>query len=148
MGIFASAVHRFIRPATGLSVLGIAVALTGCGGGSSSTPPPPPQVTVTLSSTTVVVPQDGTQVTLPVTITPLVSTVSVTVTGLPAGMTQQFSTTTSGSIGNVTFAGSAAAAAGSYPAVVTVTENGQTATANFTLVSAVVATVGKTTDTT
>lgn len=148
MGIFASAVHRFIRPATGLSVLGIAVALTGCGGGSSSTPPPPPQVTVTLSSTTVVVPQDGTQVTLPVTITPLVSTVSVTVTGLPAGMTQQFSTTTSGSIGNVTFVGSAAAAAGSYPAVVTVTENGQTATANFTLVSAVVATVGKTTDTT
>jgi len=111
-------------------------------------PPPPPTLTVSLGTSSVIVPQDGTQVTLPVTITPLLSTVSVTVTGMPSGVTQQFSTTTSGSLGNVYFAGSTAAAAGSYPAVLTVSENGQTATANFTLVSAVVAKVGSTNDTT
>jgi hypothetical protein len=105
-------------------------------------------LTVTLGSSSIAVPQDGTPVTLPVTITPLNSTVSVAVTGLPAGVTQQYSTTTSGPLGNVTFVGSASAAAGSYPAAVAVSENGQTASANFTLVSAVVAKVGSATDTT
>jgi hypothetical protein len=103
---------------------------------------------VTLGSSTVVVPQDGTSVTLPVTITPLNSAISVTVTGLPAGITQQYSTSSSAPLGSVTFVGSATAAAGSYPAVVQVNEGSQTATASFTVISAAVAKVSSTTDTT
>jgi hypothetical protein len=118
--------------------------LAGCG---SSTPATLVPLTVTPAASTVVVPQDGTAATLALTISPLNSTVSVTVSGIPGGITQQYSSSSSAPMGSVTFVGSAAAAAGSYPAVVTVSEGGQTASANFTLVTAVVAKVGSTQNT-
>ena len=67
---------------------------------------------------------------------------------LPARITVQYPTTTSGSPLSLTFAGSASAQAGTYPAVVQVSEGGQTATAKFNVVSAVVAMVGAAKDTT
>ena len=51
-----------------ISLLSVAIGLAGCG--ANVTPQPAP-LTVTLGSSTVVVPQDGTPVTLPVTISPL-----------------------------------------------------------------------------
>ena len=135
----------FIHRAFCVCCLALAIALAGCGVNHSTAPT---VLTVTLGSSSIAVPQDGTPVTLPVTISPLTGTVSVSVSGLPAGVNIQPSTTGSVVIGSVTFVGSATAAAGSYPAVVHVSENGQTASANFTLVSAVVAKVGSATDTT
>jgi len=124
--------------------LSFVMMLAGCG---SSTPATLVPLTVTPAASTVVVPQDGTAATLALTISPLNSTVSVTVSGLPGGITQQYSSSSSAPMGSVTFVGSGTAAAGSYPAVVTVSEGGQTASANFTLVSAVVAKVGSTQNT-
>jgi hypothetical protein len=137
--------HRSFFPILCALTLALTIGLGGCGVTTSAKPA---TLSVTLGGSTIAVPQDGTPVTLPVTINPLNSTVSVTVTGMPAGVTQQYSTTASGPLGNLTFVGGATVPAGTYPAVVTVSENGQTASANFTLVSAVVAKVGSATDTT
>ena len=131
-------------PVLGILSFVIVMVLVGCG---SSAPAALTTLSVTPGASTVVVPQDGTPVTLALTISPLDSTVSVTVSGLPAGIAQQYSTTSSAPLGSPTFVGSASAAAGSYPAVVTVSEGGQTATANITVVSAVVAKVGNAQDT-
>ena len=139
MSTFRASARLILR----FSLLTAALGLAGCGSSVSTSPAP---LTVSLSSSTVVVPQDGTPVTLAVTISPLHSTYSETVTGLPTGVTQQESITTTAP-GSLTFVGSATAAAGSYQAVLTVTEGGQTATASFTLVSAVVAKVSAATDT-
>jgi hypothetical protein len=68
------------------------------------------------------------------------------VAGLPGGITEQSSG--SGTAYNITFTGSASAPAGSYSGVVQVSAGSQTAMASFTLVSAVVAKVGNSTDTT
>jgi hypothetical protein len=117
----------------------------GCGSSSSA---PPVTVSISLGSATVVAPQDGTAATLPVTVTVAGASgpANVTVSGLPSGVTSQFVATSSG--GTLTFTGSAAAAAGSYTPTVQAALSGQTATQSFTLVSAVVAKVGSTTDTT
>lgn len=120
----------------------MAITLAGCGGGSSA----PAPLSVSLGSSSLVVPQDGTPSTLPVTIGGAGSSVTVTVSGLPSGVTEQH-TVTSGSVGSVTLVGSAAAAAGSYTVAVNVSSGGQTASQTFALVSAVVAKVGSATDT-
>jgi hypothetical protein len=126
---------------------GLLIALTGCGsGGGSGTPPV--ALGVTLGSTTVVVPQDGTAITVPITITGATGLATVTVSGLPIGVTQQFAAVNGGPSGTITFTGSTSAAAGSYSPVVDVSTSSQSAPQNFTLVSAVVAKVGNTTDTT
>jgi len=138
--------HQSLVQLLGFCFFGFAVILAGCGGGSSSTPPPP--ISVTLGSTTVVVPQDGTQVTLGVTISGASGTPTVSVGALPAGITAQFAATGSGPSGTLTFTGSSSAASGNYKPVVAVALAGQNASAPFTLVSAVVAKVGGATDTT
>lgn len=122
---------------------GMLTVVAGCGSSSA-----PVTLSITLGSTTVVVPQDGTAATLPVTIsvTGASGSASVTVTGLPTGVTAQFAASSTG--GTLTFTGSTAAAAGTSTPTVQATLSGQTATQSFTLVSAVVAKVGSTTDTT
>ena len=130
-------------PVLGIFSLSFVMVLAGCGGSSGSGGTQQPTLTVSLGASNVVLPQDGNPVVLPVTINPSGNTASVIISGLPNGVTEQYSATG----GAVTLMGSAAAAAGSYPSVVTVSESGQTASANFTLVSAVVAKVGSTQDT-
>lgn len=103
-------------------------------------------LSLSLGSSSLVVPQDGTPTTLPVTINGTGGAVTVTVSGLPSGVTQQ-NAATSGSAGSVTLVGSAAAAAGNYTVTVNVSSGGQTASQTLTLVSAVVAQVGSATDT-
>jgi len=137
-----------------LAVLSAGLVLTagGCGG-SSSTSTPAATVSVSLGNTSVVMPQDGTAVTLPVTVavTGASSAATVTVSNLPEGVTAQFGTTGAGPSGTLTFSGSASTGAlpGTYtPSVQATLFNGQSATQSFSLVIAVVAKVGSATDTT
>jgi len=109
---------------------------------------PPGGLAVSLGSTIVVVPQDGTTTPVAVTVTAPSGSPSVTVTGLPAGVTEQFAAANGGPSGTLTFTGSTSVSAGSYAPTVTVTLAGQSASEGFTLVSAVVAKVGNATDTT
>jgi hypothetical protein len=138
---------RSLRFLPGAGFIGLAIAMAGCGGGGGSNPPPV-TLAVTLGSANVVVPQDGTAATVQVTISGPSGTATVTVGGLPAGVTEQFAATAGGPSGTLTFTGSATALAGTYTPTVTVNSAGQTASTNFTLVSAVVAKVGASTDTT
>jgi hypothetical protein len=105
-------------------------------------------ITVSLGSNPVLVPQDGVSVAVPVTISAPLSSASVTVTinGLPEGVTEQFKATGSGPSGTLTFTGSSSAAAGSYPLQLVVNQSGNTASKSFTLISAVVAKVATATD--
>lgn len=123
----------------------MSIALVGCGGSVSSTPPV--TLTASLGASTLVVPQDGTSVVLPVTLNVASGTPTITVNGLPSGVTEQCSAGSSATVYNITFVGSATLPAGSYPAVVQVSEGSQTAMANFTLVAAMVAKVGSSIDT-
>jgi hypothetical protein len=100
-----------------------------------------------LGSANVVVPQDGTPAALTVNISGPSGSGSVSVTGLPGGVTAQFAAQNGGPSGTLTFTGSTAAAAGSSSVSVQVSLAGQSASASFTLVSAVVAKVGSATDT-
>jgi hypothetical protein len=96
----------------------------------------------------VVAAQDGTTATVAVNISPSVATPTIAVAGLPAGLTGQFAATNGGPSGTITFTGSAGAAAGSYTATVTATQGSMTASQNLTVISAVVAKVGSSNDTT
>lgn len=126
----------------------VALVFSGCGGGSkSSTPSTPPVISITLANSTVVVPQDGVQATLGVTITGATGTATVTVTGPPSGIATKFTATAGGPSGQLTFTGASTVPAGSYPAVVNVSLAGASATQAVTLISAPVARVSTTVDT-
>jgi hypothetical protein len=139
---------RSFRSILGMAAVGFVLAAMGCGGGGVTTVTTPVTLSFSLGSTTIVVPQDGATVQLPVSITGPSGTPAVTVSGLPTGVTSQY-TSVSGSLsGTLTFTGSTSAAAGSSTPIVTVSLAGQTASQSFTLVSAVVAKVSNVTDTT
>jgi hypothetical protein len=131
-------------PVLGIFALLVGIALAGCGGGSTT---PPTPIAVTLGATSVVVPQDGAAATLAMTISGPGGTATVTVSGLPGGVTEQFAASNGGPSGTLTFTGSPSAAAGNYTPAVEVSLAGQTASQSFALVSAVVAKVGSTPDT-
>ncbi|MGD0912834.1 MAG: hypothetical protein ABR928_13120 [Terracidiphilus sp.] len=136
--------HRF--PVSLLVACLSSFSIAGCGGSAISTPPV--TLTASLAASSLVVPQDGTPATNPITLNVATGSASFQVNGLPGGITMQDSAGSSAGVYNLTFVGSASAPAGSYTATVQVTEGSQTATANFTLVSAVVAKVGSGIDTT
>jgi hypothetical protein len=102
---------------------------------------------MTLGASSLVVPQDGSPVTMPVTLTGASGGFTESITGLPAGITQQFPTTVTGPIGSVVIAGSSTAPAGNFTATILVSVGTQSASKSFTIVSAPVATVSPTVDT-
>lgn len=128
------------------AVAGLALALSGCtsNGGSSSTAA---SVSFSLGGSSVVVAQDGAPATLPVIVTGPSGAESVTLSGLPSGVTGQFTPVSGGPSGTLTFSGSASAAAGTYAPSVTVRLAGQSQTQGFTLISAPVVTVSSAADT-
>jgi len=137
----------FMRRCLGaVAAVGLGVVV-GCGG-SSGTITPPPALSVTLGSSTVVVPQDATPVTMTVTISNASGTATVSALALPNGVTAQFTAVGGGPSGTLTLTGGAQAVAGSYSPTVEVSTPSQNASAPFTLVSAVVAKVGSSVDTT
>jgi len=139
---------RSLGPSVCIAAAGLVLAAAGCGGGSSSATTPPVPLSISLGTSTVVVPQDGAAAAVPLTIVGPTGTPSVSVTGLPSGVAEQFAAAAGSLSGTLTFTGSASLAAGSYPSTVTVTLAGQSANASVTLVSAVVAKVSNSTDTT
>ncbi|MDR3727728.1 MAG: hypothetical protein P4K86_11870 [Terracidiphilus sp.] len=130
-----------------MAAVGFALAAVGCGGGGGTAVTTPVTLSFSLGSTTVVVPQDGATVQVPVSVTGPSGTPVVTISGLPAGVMMQY-TSVSGSLsGTLIFTGSTSAVAGSYTPTLTVSLAGQTSSQSFTLVSAVVAKVTNVTDT-
>src|SRR5213082_3890859 len=86
---------RILDSGTLVAVLAAAVLVTGCGGaGSSSSGPgtPPGPLSVSLSTSTVVAPQDGTPAAVGATVSGAssASSLSVTASNLPSGVTWQF----------------------------------------------------------
>jgi hypothetical protein len=136
----------WVRRCLGMAAVVGLGGLVGCGG-SSGTTTPPPALSVTLGSSTVVVPQDGTPVTMSVTVTGASGTATVSAEALPAGVTAQFTAVGAGPSGTLTLTGSAQAASGSYSPSVAASTSTQNSSAPFTLVSAVVAKVGSGVDT-
>ena len=121
--------HRF----PGAALLGLAVVLgCSCGGGSIYTPPP--TISVSLPVSTVVVPQDGTRVIVPINITSTSETALVMVIGLPGGVGEKYSASDTNPSGSLEFTANASATLGTYMPQVTVNSAGQTASTNFTLI--------------
>ena len=94
----------------------------------------PVPITVSLPVSIVVVPQDGTQVVVPINITSTSETALVSVSGLPTGLQEKYAASDTNPSGSLAFTASAATPAGSYTPKVTVQSAGQTASTNFTLV--------------
>ncbi len=97
----------------------------------------PRPIMVSLPVSTVVVPQDGTQVIVPINITSTSETALVSVSGLPTGLQEKYEASDTSPSGSLSFTASAATPAGTYMPTVTVQSAGQTASANFTLVVSV-----------
>jgi len=94
----------------------------------------PMPIMVSLPVSTVVVPQDGTQVVVPINITSTSETALVSVSGLPIGLQEKYAASDTNPSGSLAFTASAATPAGIYTPTVTVQSAGQTASTNFTLV--------------
>ncbi|HXJ96933.1 MAG TPA: glycosyl hydrolase [Terriglobia bacterium] len=137
-----------------LAALLCAVLLTlGCGGGSS--PPmsnPPNSFSISLSPSTVIAGQDGTQGPVTVTVTRSsgdTSSITLTTTSVPAGVNAAITSPGSGDSGMVTFTAQAtgAPAGGSYPVTINASNSATSASANLTLVIAIVVKVQSTVNT-
>ena len=134
-----------------VALLGMALIAVSCGGESSSGPPPG-AISISLSSSTVTAGQDGTPGSVTVAVTrPSGNTSSVTLTTgpVPAGVNTQISSPGSSDSGTVTFTPQApgAPAAGSYAVTINASDGASAASANLTLVIAIVATVQSTVNT-
>jgi hypothetical protein len=97
----------------------------------------PMPIMVSLPVSTVVVPQDGTQVIVPINITSTSETALVSVSGLPTGLQEKYAASDTNPSGSLVFTASATTPAGTYMPTVTVQSAGQTASANFTLIVSV-----------
>jgi hypothetical protein len=142
---------RFLESKVLLAALAASAVTVGCGGGSTSTPPPPPgPLSVSLSTGTVVAPQDGTPGTVGVTVsgTSSASSVSVTASNLPSGVTSQFIPAAGGSGGTLSLTATSTTPSGTYSANVVATDGTRTASQLFALVIAIAASVANTVDTT
>jgi hypothetical protein len=137
---------RSLAPIPGIASAGLMWMAAGCSGGGNSTPAPPASLSFSLGSSSVMVAQDGTPATLALYVSGPSGSESVTVGGLPAGVSEQFATVSGGPSGTLTFTGGAAVEASSYAATVTVSLAGQSQSEGFTLVSAVVAKVSNAPD--
>lgn len=125
-------IFRSRGQAWGVAIVGFALAAgCRCGGGFIAVPM---RIMVSLPVSTVVVPQDGTQVVVPINITSTSETALVSVSGLPTSMQEKYAASDTNPSGSLVFTASAATPAGTYTPRVTVQSAGQTASTNFTLV--------------
>ena len=142
--------RRFLESGVLLAAL-VSAFTTGCGGGSMSSPPAPSgPLSVSLSTGTVIAPQDGTPGTVGVTVsgTSSASSVSVTASNLPSGVTSQFTPAAGGLGGTLSLTATAATPSGTYSANVVATDGTRTASQPLTLVIAISASVANAVDTT
>ena len=126
--------HRFLISLIASALL---LALTNCGGSSTpSTSTPVASLTLQLGSTTVNLLQDGTPTTLTVTAACVkTATPSITLTGLPAGVTAVITQPTCSLSGNVVLSitDAATARATTYPVTIHATSSAASASASLSL---------------
>jgi hypothetical protein len=120
------------RSSFGVIAAGFVLVVMGCGG-SAPFIPPPVHLSVSLSNTTLVVPAGGT-VNVPVVIVAPTETASFTITGLPAGVIENYKESESNPSGLLTLAANSATMPGTYMPTITVGSSNQTASLAFTLV--------------
>lgn len=94
----------------------------------------PVPISVSLPVSTIVVPQDGTQVVVPINIVSTSETALVSISGLPAGLQEKYAASDTNPSGSLAFTASTTTPTGTYTPIVTVISAGQTASTNFTLV--------------
>jgi hypothetical protein len=122
-----------------LLVIFVVASLAGCGGSAGGHPTPaPPQMTLSLSVSSIDMQQDGNvNPGITLTIANALGDVSVSVTGLPNGISAQFDAASQ----LLSFSGGKDVPAGSYAATVTATSGAQTASQPLTVINDVVAVV-------
>ncbi len=127
-------------------LLTAAAIATSCGGDQASTPPSvaADQITLTLAVTSLIVPPDGTAVSVGATVTHSGSTepVTLTVSGLPSGVDVTINSPGLASSGGLTFTAQTTAPPGTYALTVTASDGTVSSTASLSLVVAVVAKIG------
>jgi hypothetical protein len=126
----------------------VSLLAAACGNVTVSIGGGPGTLTVSLSTSTVIAAQDGTAAQLGVTVAGANtgSSVAVTVSNLPSGVTSQFTPSTSGLTGTIVLTASNATPAGTYSTSVVVTNGNQVGSQSFVLVIAIAASVRSTTD--
>jgi hypothetical protein len=128
---------RFIRhhhgARTRLASAAYFLASTACGGGTSFAPPPI-NLSVSVNNTMVVVPANSTAVNIAVTIVAPTETATFTITGLPAGVSENYKESESNPSGLLTLVANASTIPGTYMPKITVGSSGQTASVVFVLV--------------
>jgi hypothetical protein len=128
----------------------LSILLSGCPGGSGPGEGGGSQtldITLTLSASTVLALQDGTPAAVDAAIERSdgnTNSVTLTATGLPAGMQAQFVQPGSGSAGTVTLVASGSAPAGTYTVNIQASDGGPTTSQPLTVVVGIVAFVGNT----
>jgi hypothetical protein len=122
-----------LRASIHLASAAFVFAVTGCGGGTSFSPPPI-NLSVSVNNTTVVVPPNGTAVNVPVTIVAPTEMATFTISGLPAGVSENYKESESNPSGLLTLVANASTVPGTYMPKITVGSSGQTASVVFTLV--------------
>ncbi len=120
-----------VRAVRMVAVAGAAMAAAGCGGRAMFNPPP--AISVSLPNPSVVVSQDGVQVTVPIRIDSTSETAIVMVTGLPGGMQESYKASDTSPSGDLFLTGSTAVMTGTYMPTVAVSSAGAMATTQFQL---------------
>ena len=128
-----------------LFCISVAVFLVACGSGSDGSTNP--SLNLSLSPSVVLAPQDGTPASTNASVSGA-SSVTLSVTGLPNGVTSQSTQPGSSGQGVVTLVASPAAPAGTYTVSVVANAGSSSVSQPLTLVVAVAVVVGSSTDTT
>jgi hypothetical protein len=121
----------------GVGAGGLVLVLVSCGGGGSGFSPPPINLSVSINDTTVVLPPNGTPVNVPVVIVAPTETATFVISGLPAGVTDNYKESESNPSGLLTLVANSSSKPGTYMPIITVGSSGQTASVVFTLVISV-----------
>jgi hypothetical protein len=111
----------------------VLLTMTGCGGGTSFSPPPI-NLSVSVNNATITVPANNMAVNVPVIIVAPTETATLTITGLPAGMSFNYRESESNPSGLLTLIAIPSTIPGTYRPQITVGTLGQTASVVFMLV--------------
>lgn len=125
--------HRPLRALLVPIVAALLGPMPGCGGGGAFVPAPP-HISVSLSAPSVVVPQTGMEIIVPISIMSPSETAIVAVTGLPGGILQGYLPSDTNPSGILTFMGGSNTPIGTYMPTINVHSAGATASTQFTLV--------------